>query len=109
MEQQLVRRVLSNPEFQRMARKKAILGWSFSVLIFLVYVVYISFMGISPESFGVPVFDDGVTTWGIYLGLFVILFSFVITAIYVHKANGEYETMTQEVVREVSTQIKGEN
>ena len=44
---------------------------------------------------------DGVTTWGIYIGIFVIVFSFVITGIYVFIANGKFEQMTQEVVREV--------
>ena len=70
MDQQTAHRVLSHPEFQKMARKKALMGWSFSALMLFVYVVFIMFIGFSPESFGVPVSEGSVTTWGIYVGLF---------------------------------------
>ncbi len=101
MEKHTAERVLNNPEFQKMARKKSILGWSFSALMFAIYVAFILYIGISPQSFGVPVSPGSVTTWGIYIGLFVILFAIAITGIYVHKANGEFEDMTQRVIREV--------
>ena len=106
MDQQTAQRVLSHPKFQEMARKKSVLGWSFSALMLFVYVVFILFIGFSPESFGVPVSPGSVTTGGIYVGLFVILFAFAITGIYVHKANGEFEKMTQQVVKEVQGEIK---
>ena len=102
MDQQTAQRVLSHPKFQEMARKKSVLGWSFSALMLFVYVVFILFIGFSPESFGVPVSPGSVTTWGIYVGLFVILFAISITGIYVRQANGPLEEITQEVVREVT-------
>lgn len=106
MDQQTAQRVLSHPEFQKMARKKATLGWGFSALMLFVYVVFILFIGFSPESFGTPVSAGSITTWGIYVGLFVIVFAFTITGIYVHKANGEFEQMTRKVVQEVQGEIK---
>lgn len=101
MERETAKRILEHPEFRRMARKKSVLGWGFSALVFVMYVVYIAFIGISPESFAVPVSEGGITTWGIYIGLFVIVFSFVITGIYVRKANGEFDRMTRRVIDEV--------
>ncbi len=74
--------------------------------MFIVYVVFILFIGMSPHTFGIPVSEGSVTTWGIYVGLFVILFAFTITGIYVHKANGEFEQMTQDVVKKVKGEIK---
>ncbi len=100
MQPQTVQQILNNGEFQKLARKKAFLGWTFSVLMFAIYVVYIAFIGIDPEAFGTPVSPGATTTWGIYVGLFVILFAIVITGIYVYKANGEFEKMTQKVVRD---------
>ena len=55
MDQQTAQRVLTHPKFQEIARKKSVLGWSFSALMLFVYVVFILFIGFSPESFGVPV------------------------------------------------------
>ena len=100
-EQQLVQKVLNNPKFQAMARQKSILGWTFSAIMFSVYAAFILVIGTNPHLFATKVSPDGVTTWGIYIGIFVIVFSIVITGIYVFIANGKFEQMTQEVVREV--------
>ena len=46
--------------------------------------------------------EGGITTWGIYIGLAVIMFAVAITGIYVYVANGRFEETTREVVREVT-------
>lgn len=101
MEQDITQKVLNNPKFQKMARTKRIYCWSFSILMFVIYVVYISYIGIDPAAFGVPVAEGKTTTVGIYIGLFVILFAIAITGIYVRQANGPLELITQEVIQEV--------
>lgn len=101
MEKQTAERVLQHPKFKQMARQKALIGWGFSAVIFIMYVVYIWLIGTSPELFGQPVSQGSITTWGIYAGIFVIVFSFITTGIYVSIANGRFEDMTKEVVREV--------
>ncbi|MDO5687032.1 MAG: DUF485 domain-containing protein [Neisseria sp.] len=100
MQSQTVQQILNNEEFRKLARKKAVLGWTFSVLMFVIYVTYIAFIGIDPQAFGTPVSPGATTTWGIYIGLFVIFFAITITGIYVYKANGEFEKITQKVVRD---------
>lgn len=101
MDKRTSERVLSNPKFQVMAQQKSVIGWIFSAVIFAVYVIYIAFIGIDPHAFAKPVSEGSVATWGIYIGLFVILFSIAITGIYVFLANGKFEKTTQEVVRDV--------
>ena len=43
---------------------------------------------------------SGVTSWGIPLGFGVILFTVVVTAIYVLRANREYDDLTDRIKRE---------
>ncbi|WP_373740128.1 DUF485 domain-containing protein [Neisseria sp.] len=100
MDTQTAKKVLEHPEFRRMAHQKALIGWSFSAVVFVLYVAFIWLIGTSPEVFAKPV-SDGITTWGIYAGLFVIVFSIAITGVYVRIANGKFEKMTQDVVKEV--------
>ncbi|XZQ28784.1 DUF485 domain-containing protein [Rhodobacter capsulatus] len=40
-------------------------------------------------------------TWGIPVGFGVILFTIVVTAIYVFRANSDYDELTAQVKREV--------
>ena len=44
---------------------------------------------------------DGVMTLGIPIGFGVIIFTVVITAIYVRRANSEFDTLTAEVTKAV--------
>lgn len=101
-EQRVAAKVLAHPKFQTMARQKSILGWTFSAIVFAVYVSFILVIGVAPEIFATKIHPEATTTWGIYIGIFVIVFSFVVTAIYVHIANGKFEQMTREVVAEVT-------
>lgn len=101
LKEQLARNVLAHPKFQAMARQKSLLGWTFSAMIFLVYVGFIGVIGTNPSLLAQKVSANGVTTLGIYVGIFVIVFSFLITLIYVLLANGRYEHITQEAIKEV--------
>ena len=101
MQKNIAKEVLDNPKFQKMAKTKSFYCWTYSVLMFVIYVVFIVYIGSSPESFGTPVSEGSTTTVGIYVGLFVILFAIGITGVYVRQANGPLEVITQEVVNEV--------
>jgi uncharacterized membrane protein (DUF485 family) len=43
-----------------------------------------------------------VTTVGILIGILVILSAFGLTAFYVIRANGTYDALTRDIVREAS-------
>lgn len=96
-----VQQVLNNPDFINMARKKASLSRLFTIITILMYFAYMITLGVNPELFATPVSSGSTTTWGIYLGLGVILVSILLTGIYVHKANGEFDVMTQKVVQDI--------
>lgn len=99
-----VHQVLNNPDFQTMARKKSGLSRLFTIITIAMYFWYIITLGINPKLFATPVSAGSTTTWGIYLGLAVILISILLTGIYVHKANGEFDTLTQKVIDDVEHQ-----
>ena len=44
----------------------------------------------------------GVTTLGIPLGMGVIVFTILITGIYVRRANNEYDALTAEILKDVT-------
>ena len=51
--------------------------------------------------FAIPVIEGSVITWGIPVGLFVILLSFLLTGIYVIRANSEFDHLIQDIVEDV--------
>ncbi len=43
----------------------------------------------------------GVITIGIPIGVLIIVMSFVLTGVYVHKANKDFDRINQEIIREI--------
>jgi uncharacterized membrane protein (DUF485 family) len=94
-----VRAILQNPTFQLLVHKKRQLSWSLALLLLVIYFGFITLVAIAPD-FMHRTFAGGVITYGIPLGIGVILIAFVLCGIYVWRANGEFDRLTQEVVRE---------
>ncbi|HAJ87416.1 MAG TPA: DUF485 domain-containing protein, partial [Pseudomonas sp.] len=49
---------------------------------------------------GIPLAADTVTTWGIPVGVGVIFMAFILTGVYVQRANGEFDRINQEILNE---------
>lgn len=70
-------------------------------VIFIVYYGYISLIAFDKELLATPLSSSGVTTLGVPIGMGVIVFTIVITAIYVRRANSEFDKMKNEIIKEV--------
>lgn len=100
MEENLVRRIASNPRYQKLVAARSSFGWTLSVLMLIVYYGYILLIAFNKEFLAQKI-GNGVMTWGIPIGLFVIVFTIVITGIYVWRANSEFDELTAAVRKEV--------
>lgn len=100
MEDNLVRRIASNPRYQKLVAVRTSFGWILAALMLIVYYGYILLIAFNKEFLATRI-GDGVMTWGIPIGLFVILFTVVITGVYVARANKEFDDLTAAIRKEV--------
>ena len=63
----------------------------------VIYFGFILVIAFAPKVLGTPI-GGGVMTVGIPVGLFVIGSAFVLTGIYVRRANSEFDSMTHQIV-----------
>jgi uncharacterized membrane protein (DUF485 family) len=54
-----------------------------------------------PQLLGIPVAPGAVTTIGIPLGILIILAAFVLTGLYVRRANAEFDTLVRDILEAV--------
>ena len=101
MSDAVVARIEANPKYQELKHKRSTFGWTLCILMFIVYYGYIALIAFD-KPFLAQQFGDGVTSLGIPIGMGVIVFTILITAIYVRRANGEYDTLTAEILKEAS-------
>ena len=98
MEQDLVQRVKSDPNYQKLVRTRSRYGWMLTWAVMIVYYGF-TLLNSFAKSFMGSRIGAGVMSWGIPLGLFTILFTIVVTAIYVRRANTEFDALTDAIHR----------
>lgn len=98
MNPDLATRIASDPRYQELESKRARFGWLLTLLMMAVYYGFILLV-----AFGKPLLSqrigDGVTTVGIPIGFGVIVFTVLITALYVRRANREFDELADMVVK----------
>lgn len=100
MNDDVLKRVQSNPKFLELVQKKTSLGWTLSAVMLVIYYGFVLMLAFAPKLLGTPLGDGSITTVGIPVGVLIILSAFVLTGIYVRKANTEFDQLNQEIVEE---------
>ncbi|MDO8376780.1 MAG: DUF485 domain-containing protein [Aquabacterium sp.] len=96
-----VARIKANPKYQELKRKRSSFGWWLTLLMMVVYYGYIALIAWNKPFLATPL-GDGVTTIGIPIGMGVIIFTIVITGIYVRRANGEFDALTRDILEDAA-------
>ena len=96
MEDQLVQRLKADPDYHTLVSRRSRYGWVLSIVMLIVYYGYILLIAFKRDLLATRI-GSGVMTWGIPIGLFVIVFTVVITGIYVNRANGEFDELTARI------------
>lgn len=97
----MVAKVEANPKYHELKRKRSSFGWLMTALMMIVYYGYIALIAFNKPFLAQPM-GAGVTSVGIPIGMAVIVFTIVITGIYVRRANDEYDRLTAEILKEAS-------
>ena len=97
----VVARIEASPKYQTLKRRRNALGWWLTLLMLLVYYGYIGLIAFDKAFLAKPL-GAGVTTLGIPIGMAVIVFSIVITGLYVRRANGEFDALTREILKDAT-------
>ena len=101
MSDPIVDKILRDPKYQELQSKRNRLAVILTILMLVVYYGYIALIAFDKEFLAQPI-GAGVTTLGIPIGFGVIVFTVLITGIYVRRANGEFDRLTKEILKDAS-------
>ena len=100
MDDDLVKRIASHSKYLELNAKRTGFGWWLTLAMMVVYYGFILLVAFNKEFLSQRL-GAGVMTVGIPIGFGVIVFTIVITAIYVKRANGEYDDLADAVAKAV--------
>jgi uncharacterized membrane protein (DUF485 family) len=97
----IVEKIQSHPKYLELKSKRNSFGWMLTILMMVVYYGYVALIAFN-KPFLAQRMGDGVMSLGVPIGLGVIIFTVVITAIYVRRANSEFDDLTAAILKDVS-------
>jgi uncharacterized membrane protein (DUF485 family) len=94
-----LRAVAENPKYKELIAKRTRFSWILTVIMLVVYYGYVSLIAFDKSFLAQPI-GDGVMSLGIPIGFGVIVISIILTAVYVVRANGEFDRLNREILEE---------
>ena len=92
-------RIESSPKFRELVAVRGRFAITLTLVMLAIYFGFVLLVAFAKPFLATQI-GGGVVTIGIPLGIFVIVSAFVLTGIYVAKANTTFDRLNAEVLRE---------
>jgi len=99
METPLAERIAADPNYQKLKSTRSSFGWTLTIAMLVVYYGFILLIAFAKGLLAARI-GDNVMTWGIPIGFGVILFTILITGVYVRRANSEFDDLSEKIRQE---------
>ncbi len=93
--------VKADAEFQTLIKRRKKFSLVLSAMILSIYFGFILTIAYAPSVFAAPLWEGSVTTLGIPVGIGIILISFILTGVYVKRANREFDAILNRLKDDV--------
>lgn len=100
MNDELVKRIKANPNYQELVKKRTSFALKLGIFVLVMFYAYILTIAFNPTVLGTKI-GEGVMTIAFPVAAAIIIISFITTLIYVSRANGEFEDLTDKVKEDV--------
>jgi uncharacterized membrane protein (DUF485 family) len=101
MHDPVIAKIQNHPKYAELKKARDGFGWQLTIIMLVVYYGYIALIAFNKAYLGQPI-GAGVTTLGIPLGMGVIVFTILITGLYVQRANSIYDALTKEIIEDAT-------
>ena len=94
-----------NPKYQELVAKRGRLSWSLFAIVMVLFYGLILVVAFKPALIGQRVTEGSSLTVGVAAGLTLFVFFWFLTALYVRRANGEFDRLTAEIAAEAKKEL----
>ena len=101
MNDELVQRIKSNSKYQELVKKRNGFALKLSIFVLVMFYAFILTIAFEPTVLATKMGTSEVMTVAFPIAAAIIIVSFITTLIYVVRANGEFEDLTNQVKEDV--------
>jgi uncharacterized membrane protein (DUF485 family) len=101
MQADLVKKIQQHPKYVELVSKRRAFAWTLAIIMLVIYYTFILLIAFEPAWLGKPVSEGMITSIGIPIGILIIILAFILTGIYVQRANSEFDELTKQIKEEM--------
>jgi len=95
-----------NPKFQQLVTRRGRYAWTLAAIVLTMFYGFVMVVAFKPASLGQPIAEGSMVTTGVFVELFMFIFFWALTALYVRRANTEFDALTEEIVMDAWKETK---
>jgi uncharacterized membrane protein (DUF485 family) len=92
-------RIRQNPRFAELVEKRTRFAAILAAVVLVVFYSFILLVAFAPDLIGKRLFDGSNWTFGVVAGLLQFIIFWVLTLVYVRRANGEFDDINKEIIQ----------
>ena len=100
MSSAMYERMRVNPKFQELVATRGRFAWTLSIIVLALFYGFVMAVAFFPSALGQPVGEGAMLTVGVAAELFLFIFFWALSALYVSRANGTFDALTAEVIKQ---------
>lgn len=100
MQEEKLQRIQNNPKFQQLVATRNKYAWTLSAIMLAIYFGFILTVAFAKDFLAASLVG-GLTSVGMPIGVGVIASAFVLTGLYVRRANTLYDELTRQVIEDL--------
>jgi len=100
MSSAIYQRIRENPKFRELEKRRGRFAWLLSSIVLFFFYGYILMVAFAPATLARPIVEGATLTLGIAFELSMFVGFWVLVALYVRRANTEFDHLTQEIVKD---------
>ncbi|CDH47379.1 MAG: DUF485 domain-containing protein [Candidatus Competibacteraceae bacterium] len=93
-------RIRNNPKFDILVAKRSRFAWTLTAIVLGIYFAFIMIVAFNPKLLATPIFAGGTASIAWPIGAGMILLFWLMTGIYIRRANSEFDDINAEIVKE---------
>ncbi|HMV04287.1 MAG TPA: DUF485 domain-containing protein [Accumulibacter sp.] len=93
-------RMRVNPKFQELVHKRGSFAWTLATIVLVLFYGFFLLVAFSPALLGQKIAEGSMWPIGYTIELCLFVFFWLTTVVYVRRANGEFDELTQQLIKE---------
>ncbi|SBT10273.1 conserved hypothetical protein; putative inner membrane protein involved in acetate transport [Candidatus Accumulibacter aalborgensis] len=93
-------RMRVNPKFQKLVHERGRFAWTLATIVLVLFYGFFMLVAFKPGLLGQPIAEGSMWAIGYTVELCMFVFFWLLTVVYVRRANGEFDDLTAELIKE---------